>query len=115
MKKILFLALLLTASPLYAFEFMEKMDLGEMTSASGFYWAGPYKALYIVASHDNYGTEYVGIALNGGIRGIASYRKMDWFVMQVAIAAGKNVWLYVIDSVPNQWGYIAVGQKPPSG
>ena len=112
MKKfILIVTMLLIASPLFAFEFMEKMDPGEIIDATGYHWAGPFKALSIMAAPDGNGRELVGIRITGFTRWPASPRKMDWHVMQAAISSGRAVWLYM-NTGQTQWGYIAVGQKP---
>ena len=114
MKRILFLIVLLTASasPLFAFEFIEKTNPGEMIDAAGYHWAGPFKALSIMAAQDNAGQELIGIRLAGLTIWPASSRKMDWSVMQAAFTSGRAVWLWM-NADRSGWFYIAVGMKPP--
>ncbi len=114
MKQILIAILVLLLIPLFASaEFIEKSDSNRIMESDSLYWADPYKARNMIAYMASDNIEKIAITLTPNY-GITSRSAADWFVMQAAIAAGKNVWLYKIPGEPNGWYCIAVGQDPPT-
>ena len=108
------LLVFLTAPSASALDFMQKSDPGEIVDALGNHWAGPFKAITVIAGSDSYGGKFLSLKLTGLSRWPYSYSEMDWFVMQAAVSSGKNVWLFM-DANRTLWYYIALGQKPPGG
>ena len=92
--------------------FRDQTAISQMIDAAGYHWAGPFKALSILAASDEYGRQIVAVKITGMAGWPSSHRETDWPVMQTAITSNKAVWLWM-NADRTQWCYIAVGQKPP--